>query len=287
MLEALGPGRPQRESARFLPQVLSPLVTAAERGEPLAPAVVAVARVLGFDSFMYGTSLCTRPDSEQRSYVFTTLPEEWVVRYDQRAYIEVDPRILHTFDSAMPLVWDQRSERGKDAATDAFLDDASAHGVASGVTIAIYCAREGHVVVAFNSANPRIDELRRFEITRNIGELFLLAVYFHEMFMKTVVERGLPPLSQGAPLSRQERKCLTFAAHGYTSRQIASELGISERTVELHFSHVRSKLGVANRQEAIAKAIADGTVQRQTLHESFRAEGRIDGRQPPIDRPRH
>jgi DNA-binding CsgD family transcriptional regulator len=262
MLEALGPGRPPRESARFLPQVLSPLVTAADRGESLVSAVAAIVRILGFDSFMYGTSLCPRPDGEEKSYVFTTLPSEWVSRYDQRAYIEVDPRVLHTFESAMPLIWDQHSERGRNAATDAFLEDAALHGVASGVTIAIYCAREGHVVVAFNSTQPDIDELRRFEIARNIGDLFLLGVYFHEMFMKTVIERGLPPSSQGAPLSPQEKKCLSFAAHGFTSRQIAAELHISERMVELHFSHLRSKLSASNRQEAIAKAFAEGMIRR-------------------------
>ena len=35
--------------------------------------------------------------------------------------------------------------------------------------------------------------------------MVLLGVYFHEMFMKTVVERRLPPKSQGAPLSVQEK----------------------------------------------------------------------------------
>ena len=56
-----------------------------------------------------------------------------------------------------------------------------------------------------------------------------------------------------------------YSAHGFTSRHIATELRISERTVELHFSHVRSKLGVANRQEAIAKAINDGLIRRGHL----------------------
>ena len=267
MLEALGIGRVQRAGAHFLPQVLLPLVSVAERGEPLEAAVEAVVKILGFDSFMYGTSLCTRPSSEQKSYVFTTLPAQWVAHYDQSSYIEVDPRVLHTFDSAMPLVWDQRSERGRDRATDAFLDDAAEHGVASGVTIAVYSAHNGHVVVAFNSALPVIDEFRRFEIARSLGDLFLMAVYFHELFMRLVVDKGIPPQSLGTPLSPQEKRCLMFAAHGFTSRHIASELHISERTVELHFSHLRSKLGVANRQEAIAKAIAASIIRRGELPE--------------------
>ena len=35
-----------------MPQVLSPLITAAEHGKPLEPAVLALVRVLGFDSFI-------------------------------------------------------------------------------------------------------------------------------------------------------------------------------------------------------------------------------------------
>lgn len=262
MLHRLGPEQVVLESARFLPPILSPLIIAAQRGEPLEPVVAAIIRMFGFDSFMYATSLSPRRGQEAINYVFTTLSREWILRYDERAYIEVDPRVLYSFDSAIPFVWDQTSERGKSAATDAFLDDAAAHGVASGVSFVVYSAAGGHVLISFNSARPRIDDLRRFEISRNIGDMVLLGVYFHEMFMKTVVERRLPPKSQGAPLSVQEKRCLTFAANGYTSRRIAKELGISERTVDLHFSQLRAKLNAATRQEAVGKAIDERIIRR-------------------------
>ena len=118
------------------------------------------------------------------------------------------------------------------------------------------------MLISFNSTRPAIDDLRRFEISRNIGDMVLLGIYFHEMFMKTVVERRLPPKSQGAPLSAQEKRCLTFAANGYTSRRIAKELGISERTVDLHFSQLRAKLNAATRQEAVGKAIDERIIRR-------------------------
>ena len=78
--------------------------------------------------------------------------------------------------------------------------------------------------------------------------------------MKTVIARGLPPRFQGAPLSS------TGEALPPVLRPMATRAGTSlrcsesaQRTVELHFSHVRSKLDVANRQEAVAKAIAEGS----------------------------
>jgi len=59
---------------------------------------------LGFDGFMYATtSFIPKPHNEARMYVFTTLPRDWVIRYDQLAYVECDPRVLYSFESSLPL----------------------------------------------------------------------------------------------------------------------------------------------------------------------------------------
>jgi hypothetical protein len=97
----------------------------------------------------------------------------------------------------MPFIWDQDSERGKSTAIDAFLDDAAAHGVASGVAFAIHATPQGQVLVGFNSPRGKLSDLRRFEIARNLGEMYLFGIYFHEVFMKTVIARGLPPAISG------------------------------------------------------------------------------------------
>jgi LuxR family transcriptional activator of bioluminescence operon len=78
--------------------------------------------------------------------------------------------------------------------------------------------------------------------------------------MKSVVEQGHAPVSQGAPLSNRERECLALAAQGQTSKDIGVKLGISERTVHFHFDSIRSKLQAVNRQEAVAKAISQGVI---------------------------
>ena len=265
MLHNLGPGSAVLTGTRYLPPVLSPLIGAAERGESIDPIMRNMVRLLGFDTFLYGASLSPRPGQEAVCFVYTTMAPAWVARYDERGYVEVDPRVLHSFDSALPFVWDQKSERGRDPATDVFLDDALTHGSGSGVSFSVRSGVGGYVLVAFNSSRAEIDDLRRFEISRNLGDLVLLGTYFHELFMKTVVERGLPPKLQGAPLSAQERRCLALAAHGCTSREIAQLLKISERTVELYFAQVRAKLGVRTRNEAVGKAIDERIIRRGQL----------------------
>jgi DNA-binding CsgD family transcriptional regulator len=253
------------DGSRYLPDSLAPLIEAAEAGEDLVPAVVAIMHKFGFDSFMYATaSYHLRPNNDERMYVFTTLPPEWVVRYDQMAYVECDPRVLYSFESALPLVWDQESERGKSARIDRFLDDAMKYGVASGVAFPVYAGYPARNIVALNSAVPIIEKARRKEIVRDLGDIVLFGQCFHEVFVKGIIEDGLAPHFQGAPLSPRERECLQMAANGLTSADIAIKLAISERTVTFHFANIISKLGVLNRHEAIATGVAKGIIRLTT-----------------------
>ena len=76
-----------------------------------------------------------------------------------------------------------------------------------------------------------------------------------------MIEKGIAPQFEGAPLSARERQCLQMAAHGMTGAEIGFKLGIAERTVTYHFANIVSKLGVLNRHEAIAKGITQGIIR--------------------------
>src|SRR5215467_13563937 len=153
------------DGSKYLPPLPLELIEAAERGGDIVPAVQATVRKLGFDGFMYATaSYHLRPNNDERIYVFTTLPLEWVQRYDQKAYVECDPRVLYSFESALPLVWDQASERGKNPRTDAFLLDAAAHGVGSGVAFPVYAGYPARTLVSLSHGMTTIDDDRRRQI---------------------------------------------------------------------------------------------------------------------------
>jgi len=167
--------------------------------------------------------------------------------------------------------------RGRDVKTDAFLDDALAHGVGSGVLVPSRDSFGMRMLVNFNSAIPKPDARRQLEIAARLGDVLSFATYFHELFVKSVVSRGLPPKLAGAPLSGRERACLVLAARGLTSDEIAKELGISPRTVQFHFDSIRSKLMASNRQEAIAKAVEAGQI---SLEQSTLGLHRLPGSLP-------
>ena len=77
--------------AEAAPSVIAPLIEAAKAGRDVVSVVDAITKSLGFDIFMYGLSMTFRPGLDSLLYGFTTAPHEWVVRWDQAAYIEVDP----------------------------------------------------------------------------------------------------------------------------------------------------------------------------------------------------
>jgi DNA-binding CsgD family transcriptional regulator len=245
---------------RPIPAVLMPLVEAAERGIDLLPTMRSIVESFGFDSFLYGLSTSPRPDKEAQLYVFTTLPLEWLTIYDHKAYVEMDPRIQLVYDNTMPAIWEQRTFRGKSRRIDEFLDDAARFGVCSGVAFTLHLVNHHGIMIAFNSRQPEIDPIRYEMIQRNLGDLLLFGHSFHEMFMRTVVERGLPSRMKGAPLSQRERQVLRLLAAGCTTDYVGNKLGITGRTVQFHLGSIRAKLDAATREEAVALAIKTGVI---------------------------
>jgi DNA-binding CsgD family transcriptional regulator len=72
----------------------------------------------------------------------------------------------------------------------------------------------------------------------------------------THLEFALPQIRAHAEavlaLAPRERQCLSLAATGLVSKQIAAEIGVSEKTVELHLARARHKIGARTTTHAVA-----------------------------------
>jgi DNA-binding NarL/FixJ family response regulator len=64
--------------------------------------------------------------------------------------------------------------------------------------------------------------------------------------------------SDAPVLTPRERTVLGHVARGLGNKQIATELGIAERTVKFHMTSLFSKLGASNRTEAVTRAVQAG-----------------------------
>lgn len=70
----------------------------------------------------------------------------------------------------------------------------------------------------------------------------------------------------GQDLTEREREVLALVARGYTNKQIAETLFVSEKTARNHVSHILEKLGLARRSEAAAFAVEHKLVPPKIAH---------------------
>ena len=64
-------------------------------------------------------------------------------------------------------------------------------------------------------------------------------------------------------LTEREREVLALVSRGYTNKQIAEALYVSEKTARNHVSHILEKLGLSRRSEAAAFAVEHKIVPPQ------------------------
>jgi DNA-binding NarL/FixJ family response regulator len=72
---------------------------------------------------------------------------------------------------------------------------------------------------------------------------------------------GNSPRPGAAPLSEREDEVLRLIARGFTNREIAADLVVSEATVKSHVNHLFAKAGVRDRAQAVAYAFRHGLAE--------------------------
>jgi DNA-binding CsgD family transcriptional regulator len=203
--------------------------------------------MLGFDCHIFGIELVL-PDGQRVRHVINSCPVAWQETYAARRFMELDPTVLHCRTKDQPLVWGERP----DADAAEFWQEARGHGIGFGFSIPL---RLNHNTVGWLSlARDRPLPAEPTELGRLIDVGRVLAVC-----AQTAAARLLLPSlvrREGIALSKREKQCLALAAGGAPSSEIAEKLHISEPTVMFHFKKVVSKLGVRNRNHAVAMCLA-------------------------------
>ncbi|MBI1801557.1 MAG: response regulator transcription factor [Chloroflexi bacterium] len=81
------------------------------------------------------------------------------------------------------------------------------------------------------------------------------------MLKRVAGSPAVNPKETTDPLTERERDVLLLLAQGKANKEIAARLVISERTVKFHVSSLLSKLGAANRTEAVSLAVQQGLIR--------------------------
>lgn len=149
----------------------------------------------------------------------------------------------------------------------------------SGVEVTRRCIRNGsrsrflflsthdgrrHVEQAFHAGaagyvckgDPATELLRAIDAVR--GERTYLSPTVAAHLVDVVIGRNGSPESDDADLTSREREVLQLVAEGMSSKEIASSLGVSTRTVESHRSNLMDKLGIHKVSGLVRYAIREG-----------------------------
>jgi len=212
---------------------------------------------LGFDTFVFGiVANDRRPEAESRTYVITNQTDAWVRIYDQRAYLELDPRVELAAEPGYAY-WEAR-QFDKSPRHKEFLTHSAANGIASGVVVGL-CTRDppSYAMLSFNRAAPTLHRWSAEQRLLIAGQATMLGKILSRTVRRFLNEQELlfpaPPMK----LNLREREILTLAASGKTSKEIAAAVGVAKITVDMHVGTILSKMGALNRNQAIAKAIAN------------------------------
>lgn len=98
-----------------------------------------------------------------------------------------------------------------------------------------------------------LKHLSRAELLRSIRKAAIGQTLIDADATKRAMERMIQ--MPGSELTEREREVLALIARGYTNKQIAEALTVTEKTARNHVSHILEKLGLSRRSEAAVYAV--------------------------------
>lgn len=104
-----------------------------------------------------------------------------------------------------------------------------------------------------------LKHLSRAELLRSVRQVAAGQILIDPVASQQTMQRVAQ--SPGSELTEREREVLALIARGYTNKQIAEKLYVSEKTARNHVSHILEKLGLTRRSEAAAFAVEHKLVQ--------------------------
>jgi NarL family two-component system response regulator LiaR len=116
------------------------------------------------------------------------------------------------------------------------------------------------------AAGYLLKDVQASELVRAVRAVHQGESVLHPTIARKVINHFAQPVDKRLEenildaLTGRELEVLKLAARGMTNREIAQELVISVRTVQVHLSNVFSKMGVGSRTEAVLDALRKGWI---------------------------
>lgn len=262
MQEMLGLHNTEIDYTRQYPPVIQPLINAMRSGGNIIDTLLTIVHRFGFTAFLFGVSAAPHPgrgvggndvNDITPVWALSNASMDWMKLYLSKGYLRVDPRVQGVLGSALPLYWDQ-TMYGRGELLNQFLNDAAKFGIRSGVSYLIPSPDGMGCIAAYNSDQPYMDEVTRGVILSHEATLMTLGNYVHQIFVRSMIQRGCPPLGRGEPITAHELEVIRLIASGLTQKEVAAKIDRSVVTVQSHANKAREKLGASTLAEALLVA---------------------------------
>jgi len=180
-------------------------------------------------------------------------PDDWVKRYFEESYQEVDPIVLLASTRAAPMLWSDL-QAGEDLSPKQkkMFSESREAGLLNGLSIPVHGPLGESYVVSMAT------DAAKSSNGNDLGSLQVLAIQFQLAYSQ--IARQHPEARKGYHLTERERECLLWTARGKSAWAIGMILGVSEHTVNFHLKSVMKKMGTTNRVTAVVSAIQNGMI---------------------------
>ncbi len=208
---------------------------------------------LGAEAFAYGLRQPSHFLHPELVFL-SNYPADMMRRYRDEEHVQVDAVVDYAYRHVRPASWKEAwGQYGTPVTRERVLSLFSAYGYTTGCVIPVHgaCGQLSILGLGASTASGFDTQFQRLR-----PQALYLGSLVHEAAMRV----GYSAEPEPPAVTDRERQCLAWAAEGKTAWETAQILGITERTVIFHLQNACVKLGVNNRQQAVARAIALGVL---------------------------
>jgi len=180
----------------------------------------------------------------------TGLPEELSAVFANTRYLQNSPVGRLARRSFVPVHWTKET----------WIDDPDPRAREVMQVVASFGLHEGCVIPLRGPRGLEADVSLagdKVAIADDVGPLVHCLAYYGFVRLRRLLAA---PRRPRPPLTPRDRDVLVLSARGKSTAEIATTMGIAERTVEEHVRHACRRLGARNRTHAVAIAIRDALI---------------------------
>lgn len=183
-----------------------------------------------------------------QSFGWSDWPEAYLAEWTENDYVIHDPITHLAVRATDPFEWADAYAQGTSFGQE-ILDKAKEFGLVDGLSIPIRTDFLPLGIVSIGYTDPMSPETIEFL------ELVSIHAYTRAKSFDSNLDASVL-----SPLSKREVDVLTLTAAGKTTWEISIILGIADTTVKSHIRNIISKMGTANKTQAVIKGIQTGQI---------------------------